>query len=165
MCCQLNFLFPDKVKKATLNLTCEEPIIFQGLFFFFFKFSFYFYFLTLDLLGIGSHNLFSFYFYKVITVSWPGSWILRLPMLILVVFLFFLINFFFKIFLSTLSWLRIEFHNCNPSHDFHGLAGWLGFFCSFLIDFNFILQHWLDWELYFIYIYELSWFPDLSLAN
>jgi len=94
-----------------------------------------------------------FHFYKVITVSWPGSYILRLPMLILVIFCSFLFKFFKKIYRSILSWLRIEFHNCNPSHDFHGLTGWLGFFCFFLIDFNFMLQHWLDWELYFIYIY------------
>jgi hypothetical protein len=88
----------------------------------------------------------------------------------------------FLIYPLILGWLRIELHNYFFNfflQDYHDLMtwvasfasqlGWLEFFWSFfLIDyrfFNFIIQHWTDWKLNFIILFNLFLWSYLVLLT
>jgi hypothetical protein len=113
-----------------------------------------------------------FTFCGVTMVSWPGSqvlWVSQIgsgfcfcPFLIDFFFQFWSFNIvlikkltlYFFLFLCIYLGLMIRVRQVNPS--------WLGtFFVCFLIHFffNVILQHWVDWKLYFILFFfmGISW--------
>jgi hypothetical protein len=133
------------------------------LFFFFAKFS------KLELF-----NLIQFFKNWIIMVSWPRSMVISVTSSLF---------FFFQFHPLILGWLRIRLHNFFRFAFYEVTpASWLGsrvwsinlswlmwffhvIFTCFFFFCNFILQHWVDWELRFIIYFNffsilLSWSHD-----
>ena len=120
--------------------------------------------------------------YKVIPISWSKSWVWRVNFGWVEFFVFILIDFFnfilqywvdwelsfivcFDFSFEELSW----FHDSGYGFDKLTLVGSTFFFLFFLkyFFFNFINKYWIDWELDFIFCFDLLymgllWFCDPS---
>jgi hypothetical protein len=102
------------------------------------------------------YNLFWFDLYEVIPILWPKSWLWQ-GNIGLSEFFFFCLFVFYEVILVSwpISWVW-RFNQVDLSL----------FLYLYFIDlfFNFILQHWVDWELSFILYFNLL-FMELSESH